>query len=325
MRTILIFDTALATSNVGDDIIMDAIDRNMREVFDSGFSMRLATHVDNYSPLQLMKPIKKIGYFQNADLKFICGTNLIQQKRLGKIHCQWALYPHNVSLYTGSILVGVGTTDGGTRLDPLAEMLYRKVLSRNYIHSVRDELTKEIVNHLGFRAINTGCPTLWEMTPEKCREIPTGKASSCVISVSGYDTQKDPARDRQMLEIVSQNYRQLTAWIQTSRDEEYLDSFPGTQEIRRIYNLKQYRELLRKEAPDYVGTRLHGGVFALQNNCRSIVISIDHRAEGFQKSNNLPVVKRERIGEDLERMINSDWKTEIRINEKAIKKFKGQF
>jgi polysaccharide pyruvyl transferase WcaK-like protein len=76
---------------------------------------------------------------------------------------------------------------------------------------------------------------------------------------------------------------------------------------------------------DYVGTRLHGGVFALQNSCRSIIISIDHRAEGFHQTNNLPILKRSEISQKLEKMICSEFKTEIVINQKAIAEFKSQF
>ena len=76
---------------------------------------------------------------------------------------------------------------------------------------------------------------------------------------------------------------------------------------------------------DYVGTRLHGGVFAMQNFCRSLIISIDHRAEGFHKTNNLPILRREEIPDRLESLINSEFATEIILNSEAIAEFKSQF
>ena len=82
---------------------------------------------------------------------------------------------------------------------------------------------------------------------------------------------------------------------------------------------------LLEENVDYIGTRLHGGVFALQNSVRSLVISIDHRARGFHEKNNLPIMERKDVPNRLEAWINADNKTKIWIDEKAIGEFKAQF
>lgn len=324
MHKIAIFDTALGTSNVGDEIIMDAVYRNMREQFDSGFSLRLATHVNNFSAKQILRRTNKIRYFQAADWKFICGTNLIAQKRIGKINSQWQLYPSNLSIFKNCVLIGAGTTEKQENLDFYARLLYKKVLSKQYTHSVRDELTKRIIESLGCKAINTGCPTLWGLTSEHCKLIPTKKSQSCIVSVSGYEDQIDRVRDQEMIDILLQNYKTMWAWIQTTDDEEYLSTLKGSETIERIYSLSKFRDVLQRGNVDYVGTRLHGGVFALQNCCRSLVISIDHRADGFHETNNLPILERRKI-EQLDDVINSAWPTEIRINEEAIEGFKSQF
>lgn len=324
MKNIAIFDTALGTSNVGDEVILDAINRNMRDVFDAHFSLRLATHVNNFSMKQMLHRNGKIRYFQEADWKFVCGTNLIAQTRLGKINSQWQLYPSNLSVYKNCILIGAGTTEQTEKLDAYAKYLYGKVLSKQYIHSVRDELTKRIVESLGCKAINTGCPTLWELTPEHCRKIPAGKADRCILSVSGYKPQQDVKRDGAMIDILRRNYGTLWAWIQTTDDEKYLDSLGG-QDIGRVYSLGMFRDLLREGNVDYVGTRLHGGVFAMQNFARSLIVSIDHRAEGFHETNNLPIIRREEVPELLEERIRSPFATEMVIDSEAIAAFKSQF
>lgn len=324
MKKIVIFDTALGTSNVGDEIILDSIKDNMSDVFDEHFSLRLATHVNNFSMKQVFHRNTKIRYFQQADWKFICGTNLIAQTRLGKINSQWQLYPSNLSIYKDCVLIGAGTTQSTPKLDFYAKMLYGKVLSKRYIHSVRDDLTKGIVESLGCRAINTGCPTLWKLTNEHCRRIPTGKAENCIISVSGYKPQRDESNDARMIEIIRRNYKNVLVWIQTTDDEKYLDSLPGGSELGRIYSLRRFRRAL-EENVDYVGTRLHGGIYAMQNFRRSLVIGIDHRAEGFHRTNHIPVLRREDISEKLEGVINSDFPTEIVIDSRAIAEFKLQF
>lgn len=198
-------------------------------------------------------------------------------------------------------------------------------MSKKYIHSVRDEDTRYALESLGLKAINTGCPTLWMFTPEKCNLIPSHKAENAVLSVSGYEDQSDRVQDQKMINCILKNYKTIYAWIQTVADKKYLDSLNGTENIKCIYSLEKYAELLENGNIDYVGTRLHGGVYALQHNCRSIIISIDRRAEGFHESNNLPIVKRNEIEQCLEEMINTDWKTDIYVNQEAISAFIGQF
>jgi len=325
MKKIVIFDTAVGTSNIGDEIILDAIDRNMSNIFNQAFALRLATHINNFSAKQMLHKNTKVQYFENADWKFLCGTNLIAQKRFGKINSQWQLYPSNLSIYKNCILVGAGTTEQTETLDFLAKILYKKVLSKTYVHSVRDELSKRVVENLGCRAINTGCPTLWELTPEVCERIPKEKGENCIISVSGYEKQIDKTRDQELLDITLKNYKKVDAWIQTTEDEVHLNNLVGNEKIGRIYSLDRFKSFSKKGNVDYVGTRLHGGVFALQNECRSIIIGIDHRAQGFQETNNLPVVDRNEISNKLENMIHSNLITDIKINQKAISEFKAQF
>ncbi|MCM1270057.1 MAG: polysaccharide pyruvyl transferase family protein [Ruminococcus flavefaciens] len=325
MATGIIFDTAICTSNLGDEIILDAICRNMKEVFDNNFMLRLSTHSSNFSFMQMMRNNKKINYCLNAEYKFVCGTNLISQKRVGKINTQWQIHPYEIPIFRNSILVGAGTTDGSEKVDFYAKYLYKKVLSDKYMHSVRDELTKRVIESLGFKAINTGCPTLWELTPEHCREIKRSKSENCIITVSGYADQKDASVDQVFVDIVKKNYNKIYAWIQTTEDEKYLYSLKETENIEKIYSLSKYREILRNGNVDYIGTRLHGGVFAMQNKVRSVVISIDHRAEGFHEKNNIPIIRRKNVESNLERIIHSDFETKIINDYDAINKFKSQF
>ena len=328
MKRIAIFDTALGSSNLGDEIIMDAVMRNMGELFESHFSLRLATHVRNFSLAQMLRRNSKVSYFVNADWKFICGTNLIAQNRIGKVNAQWQLCPSNLPVYRNCVLIGAGTTGSTEKLDPYARFLYGRVLSREIIHSVRDELTRSIVESLGCRAVNTGCPSLWELTPERCARIPAGKGERCAVSVSGYRDQTDAAGDAAMLDIVLRNYREVRAWIQTTEDEGYLallEKRLGIPPLPRLCSLEAFRGFLRGGRTDYVGTRLHGGIFAMQNGCRSLIISIDHRAEGFRETNHIPSLRRRDVESELEGRINSEFATEIQIDSRAVAGFKSQF
>ncbi len=329
MKSIVIFDTALGSGNVGDEIILDAVKRNMQDVFDQFFSLRLATHVPNFSKtllfLSKIRRNRKIEFYKKADLKFICGTNLIEQKGACRPKSQWALYPYNLGLYQNSVLIGAGTKSEDPDLSLISTYLYKRVLSKEFLHSTRDELTKQLIENLGFRAVNTGCPTIWELTPDLCERIPRKKADACILSVSGYKSQRDPVRDQAMINILKKSYKKLWIWTQTIMDEEYVRSLHGTEDMECICSLEKFRTVLRHNDADYVGTRLHGGIFALQNQVRTIIVGIDHRAEGVHMTNNIPMVSRLNVETELEDRIHSSWNTEIRNNEAEIARFKEQF
>lgn len=325
MKRVLLFDTAIATTNLGDEIILESVKAGLKPVLYDALTFRLGTHIENYSPLQMGKSNwKYYELCEKANYKFICGTNLLSEN-LKMMFPQWMLNPFNVKLYSDSVLVGVGKISDFSEVNSYTKKLYNRCLSKKYMHSVRDEDTKHALEKMGYKAINTGCPTLWMLTPERCAMIPSQKAENAIISVSGYADQANPKQDQKMIDCVLKNYKKVYAWIQTIADKAYLDSLLRTDKIECIYSLEKYEDILKCGNIDYIGTRLHGGVYALQHFCRTIVVSIDRRAEGFHESNNLTIIKRNEIEEKLDGMINSDWKTEIRIDQEAIEKFIKQF
>lgn len=55
--------------------------------------------------------------------------------------------------------------------------------------------------------------------------------------------------------------------------------------------LKAYNEVLEnEESLHYIGSRLHGGIRALQYKRRSIIIAIESRARSSRNDFNLPVI-----------------------------------
>ena len=96
---------------------------------------------------------------------------------------QWNINLFNYQPLKGSILVGVGAGKG-SKVNTYTKILYSKVLSHRFIHSVRDERTKDILEDMGFKAINTGCASLWLLTPEFCKDIPTTKADEVVFTLT---------------------------------------------------------------------------------------------------------------------------------------------
>ena len=75
---------------------------------------------------------------------------------------------------------------------------------------------------------------------------------------------------------------------------------------------------------DYVGTRLHAGIRAIQKKRRALVLSIDNRASEISNDIGMNVVPREDI-EKIEFFITNEQKTSIKIPHKNIEAWKAQF
>ena len=75
---------------------------------------------------------------------------------------------------------------------------------------------------------------------------------------------------------------------------------------------------------DYVGTRLHAGIKAMQKMKRTIIVGVDNRAYAMHLTYNFNYINRNSI-ENLENMINSSLDTVINIDERKINSFLNQF
>ena len=67
--------------------------------------------------------------------------------------------------------------------------------------------------------IYTGCPTMWNITPELCSRIPKSKANYVVCTLTDYN--RNIHMDQAMLNILSSNYKQVFLWPQGIEDSEY--------------------------------------------------------------------------------------------------------
>ena len=85
-----------------------------------------------------------------------------------------------------------------------------------------------------------------------------------------------------------------------------------------------YDEFLTNNDTDYVGTRLHGGIYAMRHGRRAIIISIDERAREINKSNHLNCIDFNNLVE-LPGYINSEFETSVKMDSAAISRWKNQF
>ena len=172
MKKIAIFDTAESSRNVGDYIINESIENEMAFLFDSSYIARYATHTPIINFYQRNSDNPHTQYCQKADYRFIQGTNLLSTNLL-KRYTTWNINIFNYKPYVNSILIGCGLNPNSKKVNAYTKFIYKKVLSKSYVHSVRDERTKQFIESLGFKAINTGCPTLWSLTEQQCQKIPS--------------------------------------------------------------------------------------------------------------------------------------------------------
>ena len=204
-----------------------------------------------------------------------------------------------------------------------SRFLLRRILSPSYAQSVRDGYTFERLRALGFPTINTGCPTLWGLTPSLCHTIPAEKSAAVLLTFTEYN--QAPEADKLLFECLAKRYSKIYFWPQMYGDYAYARKLCGNALEIVPPSLEALDDLLRGESLDFVGTRLHAGIRALQHRRRAIIIAVDNRALEMAADFNLPVLHRNDIATQLERRIETSWKTEVRLGAQAIETWKRQF
>ena len=311
------FNTSMATCNLGDYIIMYYCNDILRGLYPECNFLDVSTH--------MLPTREEETLVKETKYKFVCGTNLLTS------HIEegwnWRL-PDGFRAklnYRNVILLGVGWKNYEEKCSEYTRMIYRELLNPSVIHSVRDSYTEKKLKQIGINnVINTGCPTMWRLTPEFCETIPTKKARNVITTITDY--RPDVENDSVLLNILGRNYETVYLWLQGSTDEEYIKKLELPSNIAIIpARLTAYEEMLSGGNVDYIGTRLHAGIFALNHHVRSIVIAVDNRAKEIAKDTDLPIIPRERIESDLESLLNRRFETEIKIKEHNIDTFMEQF
>lgn len=322
MKKILLLDTSIGTSNIGDFIIMECVRKELAPILSENFVYDMPTHLPAFNSFAVFRNSLAVQNYANADWKFAGGSNLLV-KDLKTHYPQWNIHPYDSAPLNGTILVGVGA-GAGEYTNNYTTKLYNKVLNHEYFHSVRDERSKIYVEkELGLKAINTGCVTMWMLTPEFCKSIPKKKADAAIITLTARP--KLNLNEQKMIDIVKKNYSKVYCWIQGDLDLDYYNKFKNTDGIQLIPpNKDAYEHILNMEDLDYIGTRLHGGIYAMRHKKRAIIIAIDERAKEIHKGNNLNCLSINEI-DQLDELINSEIETKVSMPFDEIERWKSQF
>lgn len=339
-RKITKLSPCVSTGNIGDFIIDEYCQNILDELFDTCFYVCEPTH-------------EKLCHlsFQNitsSDFSFICGTNLLNSHM--RKYKQWNLslsdvcsffffdYPKKALLSINKlrnninrkkakkpILFGVGWWQYQDLPDTYTKSLLKLFLSDKYTHSVRDGYTENMLRAAGIEnVVNTACPTMWNLTDDFCCGIPKKKSSTVVTTLTDYNI--DEQSDLYMMDTLLRNYDKVYVWLQSPADYHQLMNSRFCEKIHVIPpTLRDYDRFLCETDSDYIGTRLHGGIRALNFKHRSLIIAVDNRAVEISKDTNLPVILRTNISEQLETRINCEDSISIHLPTENICRWKSQF
>ena len=324
MENIVLFDPSIRSLNKGDEIIMRSAEKQLSPLLKGNYVIKSATHAPIVTFYQNTNLNPRMRFYNDAKYKFLCGSSMIW-KNMFKPRPTFNVNWFNCLPYRNSIMIGCGIAQTQVKkVNYYTRVLYSKILSKDFIHSVRDDRAAEFVRELGYKAINTGCPTMWGFTKDFCKDIPAEKAEKVVFTLTDYH--KDKEQDQLFINILRENYKEVYFWIQGAFDKEYFDTFEGTEDIHIIDpTLEDYSRILSEGNVDYVGTRLHAGMFALQHKVRTIILAFDDRTRAMNESYNLHVVERSKIENQLPEKINSEFVTDIQIKQNNIDLWMSQF
>ena len=324
MENIILFDPGIRSLNKGDEIIMRSAEQELEKegILAGNYVIHSATHSPVVTFYQNTHRNPRMKFYDNAKYKFICGSNLLWKNML-KPRPVFNVNLWNSIPYQNSIMMGVGLGLSKEKPDFYTKKLYSKIISKEYIHSTRDQAAANFLESLGYKAIDTGCPTMWKFTPDFCVKIPHGKAENVIFTLTDYG--KDYECDQKLIDILRDEYRQVNFWIQGAFDLEYFKTFHNTEGINVISpSVDAYSDFLIKNDVDYVGTRLHGGMFAMQHQKRAIILAIDNRVRDLNAAYDLHVIERRDI-DKLPNMIEASLVTQVRLKQDNINKWLSQF
>lgn len=314
MKKIVLFDTSIASDNLGDEIIMEAVSDTIRSIYPGADFFNVPTHIS--LTWQNRKDVME------SDIGFVGGTNLLGANWL--LRPQWKIDMFDALMLPHPVLIGVGWKFYQRRTDLFTSFFLGKLLSKKFNHSVRDGYTEKRLRDIGIdNVINTACPTMWKLTPEHCKGISTKRARHVLTTVTAY--RNNPEIDKKWLQILADNYEKIYFWPQMQSDEKYISEMKLGKKLEIIEpTFSAYNNALANLDVDFIGTRLHGGIRALQYKRRALIIEIDNRAAEIAIDTKLPTVKRDDLN-GIKRWIEGSTPTVLSIPWDNIACWKSQF
>lgn len=312
---ISVYDTTICDDNLGNQIIMDAINPVIEKVFRNAFIIKL----------QYLEKFGQASHRHIGESKytFFGGTNALSSQM--NRYSQMGFTLADAMRVNNVVLVGVGWWQYQKEPNLYTRYLLRRILHRDVIHSVRDEYTKHYLQSIGIEnVVNTSCPTVWGLNLAHCASIPDHKNRKAVCTLTDYN--QNPVSDAAFLRLIIEKYEHCYLWLQGAGDREYFDSLGLPAGAIKLIppKLRAYDQLLIGEEIDYIGTRLHAGIRALQRGRRALILGIDNRALEIGKHIGLNVCDRKDI-DAIFHFCQGGEATRLSIPEEEIQHWQQQF
>jgi hypothetical protein len=331
MKQVTLFDPSLrdqegnASINLGDLIIFESVSRYLSELFPDHELFRVSSH--SVPQPDVLKKAASAKYI------FFGGTNALSSD-IRKYH-QWKISIPRRLMWPfafpvrNMVLMGVGWWQYQDAPDDYTRRFYRAALSSRWFHSVRDSYTAAKLRQMGFtRVLNTSCPTTWELGGMDVSGR-KGKAVDCLFTLTDY--MRAPVYDNEIIRKIAEGYTErLYFFPQGTLDEGYIRGLDAFRELsHRITIINRtfgdYVSCLEQSNIDYIGTRLHAGIKALQMNKNALILSVDNRAAEMAADIGLPVISRKETDRLLPWISGEKFFDRIKLPEKEIHQWKSQF
>ncbi len=278
------------SDNLGDVVIFRAIARCLELLFPGEEIRRISSH----------QPLDASHYelLNAARILFLGGSNLLSSDVLA--YNQWNFTAqqsdYDSPKFKDGVLFGIGWWQYQDPPTPFTSDFYRRVLNSGGLHSVRDNYTAARLREAGIpNVVSTGCPSMWGLDG-----VGSDRANAwtedCLVTITDY--YQSPPDDERFLRLVLDHF-QGTVFLfpQGTGDVDYFRKLPVfIKKSRRFHildhSLEKLEAFLDTHRVTYVGTRLHGGITAMNNGVTSLILAVDNRAEEMSKSFGLPVVRR---------------------------------
>ena len=328
MSYIALLDPALMnhegqlSTNLGDLIIYESVNKILNELFPHKEIVRIASHAALNRQQQ--------NIVNQADFAFVGGTNIFlsdyRDFRLLKLKNDDFLFWLNPGV-KNLIFLGVGWGKGyGSPITWKTKIFYDKILNNNYIQSARDEYSAQKISPIR-TCLNTSCPTLWDLagfnTNRKTR------TSNCLLTLTDYA--ENIENDTTLINICFDFFEKVAFFPQGNKDKEYLCSLPIYQKNKEKFDILPHKiesygaYISQNEDFTFVGTRLHGAIKCMQAGKSALIIGVDNRAMEIGKDTNLAVVKRDDY-EGIKNWLSGNHKENtIHLPLQNIQKWKNQF
>ena len=311
-----LFTTSTRSPNIGDQIISRAVHRELCSIFGSATEI-VAVPSHQYPSRSSLKLL------EDADHIFVGGSNLLWFRWWGP--SSWKIGPMGAMYYRNLILLGVGWGAYEIKPNVYGRWLCDLLLSSDYSHSVRDSFTQNILkNDLNTPNVaNTACPTMWCLAGMNSEKLSSQKGEECIFSLTDYS--KVPEHDGQLIRDLTKIYEgNLLFWPQGDGDLEYCRSLGYTGRVIERSLTSLLSILSSGVQYDYVGTRLHAGILCLEHGVRTLIVSIDNRAQEIAADTGLPVVTRgDRMR--MHEWLSGEQKMQFKLPIEDIRNWKEQF